>query len=47
MDKSPIKGWHMASALSIVMVFAALCGLTEDVRPKANGIAAEIERTLR
>jgi hypothetical protein len=47
MHKSSLKGWHIAAALGFIMAFAALCGLTEDARPKSNGLAAEIERALR
>ncbi|MCS4088989.1 hypothetical protein [Rhizobium sp. BK176] len=47
MEKSPVKGWHILGFLVLVMAFAAFLGLTEEARPKSNGIAAEIERTLR
>jgi hypothetical protein len=47
MEKSTVKGWHIASVLVLVMAFAAFCGITEDDRPKSGGLAAEIERALR
>jgi hypothetical protein len=47
MEKSPVKGWHVLVALSLVMALAAFMVLTEEDRPKSKGLAAEIENALR
>lgn len=47
METSSLSGWHVAALLCFTVGFMALCGLTEDMRPKSRGIASEIERALR
>ncbi|MCV9964661.1 hypothetical protein OIU34_22475 [Pararhizobium sp. BT-229] len=46
MEPSQITGGRLAAALSFILAFAAICGLTEDMRPKAGGLAVAIERSL-
>ncbi|MCZ7860801.1 hypothetical protein O9X98_05230 [Agrobacterium salinitolerans] len=47
MEPPRLRGRHLAAFLAALLAFTALCGLTEDMRPKSRSIASEIERALR